>query len=259
MQQVNRLTRELSLLRAAQNASVVSNGSSTSATPSNQEPTNEPLLSGSGFSIPSSRRHRRNSSVTSQFGSSYDGRRSIHAQAMSRQDSTTSRRSRGASPAPSTTLDPSTYFQQQRMPPPSSLPQSLGGEQLSPGMMPGTARYEETQHFKNELEAAKRENEVLKRTIRDLEKQVRERRSSQGSSRPRSESVSTTASMNVAPSGASVAGPRDSIASRTDRERGQTNHTATGSTLGVGVPEDEVKVGESASSSGLGNNPPRES
>lgn len=126
-------------------------------------------------------------------------------------------------------------------------------------MMPGTARYEETQHFKNELEAAKRENELLKRTIRDLEKQVRERRSSQGSSRPRSESVSTTASMSVAPSGASVAGPRDSIASRADRDRGQTSHTATGSTLGVGVPEDEVKVGESASSSGLGNNPPRES
>lgn len=140
-------------------------------------------------------------------------------------------------------------------PPPSSVPQALGSEQLSPGMMAGTARYEETQHFKNELEAAKRENEILKRKIRDLEKAVRERRSSQDSIRPRSESVSTTASMNVAPSGgASIAGPRDSVASRTERDRGMTLQSTASSTVAVGVSEEEVQVGESAASAGLGNN-----
>lgn len=125
--------------------------------------------------------------------------------------------------------------------------------------MAGTARYEETQHFKNELDAAKRENEALKMKIRNLEKAVRERRLSQESSRPRSESVSTTASTSVAPSGgANIAGPRGSVASRTERDRGMTTQSTAGSVLGVGVPEEEVQVGESAASSGLANNTQRE-
>ena len=70
--QVNRLTRELSILRAAQNASVVSNTSSTSAgaSASGEPPLvgdSQTLLSGSGFSIPSSagRQHHRTYSNTS--------------------------------------------------------------------------------------------------------------------------------------------------------------------------------------------------
>jgi hypothetical protein len=143
------------------------------------------------------------------------------------------------------------------MPPPSSAPQTVGGDQLSPGMMLGTARFEETQHFKNELEAAKKENELLKRKIRDLEKAVRERRHSQ-ESRPRSESASTTASMSVAPSGTSIAGPRDSVASRAERDRGVTTQSTASVTGPVGVSEEEVQVGESAASSGLANNAQRE-
>lgn len=180
---------------------------------------------------------------------------------MSRQGSTASRRSRTGSPSPQS-LDPSNYFHQQRMPPPSSVPMTGSnatpqtspgqGDQLSPGMMPATVRYEETQHFRNELEAAKNENEVLKRRIRELERQVQERRAS-NASRPRSESASTTASMSVAPSGgASIAGPRDHTPSRAERDRTMTMQSV--SSVGVGVPEDEVKVGESAASSGLGNN-----
>lgn len=128
-------------------------------------------------------------------------------------------------------------------------------DQLSPGMMPATVRYEETQHFRSELEAAKTENELLKRRIRELERLVQERRSS-STSRPRSESVSTTASMSVAPSGgASIAGPRESVPSRAERDRSSIAAQSV-SSLGVGVPEDEVKVGESAASSGLNNNQP---
>lgn len=115
--------------------------------------------------------------------------------------------------------------------------------------MPATVRYEETQFYRNELDTAKKENESLKRRIRELERQVQDRRTSDVS-RPRSESVSTTASMNVAPSGgASIAPPRESAPSRTDRDRGNTMQSAA--SVGVGVPEDEVRVGESAASSGM--------
>ncbi|RYP69386.1 hypothetical protein DL771_006143 [Monosporascus sp. 5C6A] len=68
---VNRLTRDLSLLRAAQNSSVVSNASSAStSTTADQSQHASPftdthLLSGPGFPIPTSRRHHRTSSSTS--------------------------------------------------------------------------------------------------------------------------------------------------------------------------------------------------
>ncbi|RDW71716.1 hypothetical protein BP5796_07750 [Coleophoma crateriformis] len=61
---VNRLTRELSMLRAAQNASVVSNASSTSTGLPDQNDTNH-LVSGPSHPIPAQRRHHRSSSSTS--------------------------------------------------------------------------------------------------------------------------------------------------------------------------------------------------
>lgn len=274
---VNRLTRELSLLRAAHNASVVSNTSSTSAANSAHDAVAEQsLLSGSGFSIPTARQHQRTSSATSQsFGqpplsSSYEARihapRPMQATPLSRQNSSASRRSQTNSPGPQNSLDPSSYFQHQRIPPPTSVPMSSVGatpgsgsvsEQLSPGMMPATMRYEETQFYRHELETAKRENEALKRRIRELERHVRQRRASDAS-RTRSDSVSTTASLNITPAGgASIAGPREGSLARPERERGMTSRhsmISVAGSVGVGVPDDEVKVGESAASSGLANN-----
>ncbi|KAG5930105.1 hypothetical protein E4U53_002303, partial [Claviceps sorghi] len=271
---VNRLTRELSLLRAAQNASVVSNTSSTSASASAHDPiTESSLLSGSGFTIPTSRRHHRNSSSASQnpgqpLASSYEARhslaRSAQSMPLSRQSSH-SRISRTNSPGPQqSALDPSSYFHSQRVPHASSVsvnslaatPGSLGySDQMSPGLMPATSRYEETAFYRNELETAKKENETLKRRIRELERMMHSRRASD-LNRPRSDSASTTASMNVAPSGgASIAGPRDNAATptRPDQERGTTTHsiTSVSSGVAVGVPDDEVKVGESAASAGV--------
>ncbi|KPM35544.1 hypothetical protein AK830_g11019 [Neonectria ditissima] len=275
---VNRLTRELSLLRAAQNASVVSNTSSNSGANSTHDAAPEQsLLSGSGFSIPTARQHQRTSSTTSQsFGqpplsSSYEARihapRAMQATSLSRQNSSTSRHSQTNSPGPQNSLDPSSYFQHQRIPPPTSVPMSSVGatpgsgsvsEQLSPGLMPATMRYEETAFYRNELETAKRENEALKHRIRELERHVRQHRTSDAS-RTRSDSVSTTASMSVTPAGGvSIAGPREGVLTpaRPERERGLTTQSmisVTGS-IGVGVPEEEVKVGESAASSGLPHN-----
>ncbi|KAF5648367.1 hypothetical protein F52700_1059 [Fusarium sp. NRRL 52700] len=268
---VNRLTRELSLLRAAQNASVVSNTSSTSAGNSTHDVPEQSLLSGSGFSIPTARHHRTSSTTSQSLGnqqlsSSYEARihapRPSHAPPLSRQDSTASRRSLTNSPGPQhSSLDPSNYFQHHRIPPPTSIPPSSVGatpgsvsEQLSPGLMPATMRYEETAYYRNELETAKKENDALKRKIRELERQVRQRRASDAS-RPRSGSASTSASVSVTPAGgASIAGPREGLPIRPggERERGMTTQSiASVASVGVGVPEEELKVGESAASAGV--------
>ena len=77
---------------------------------------------------------------------------------------------------------------------------------------------------------------------------MRDRRASDAS-RGRSESVSTTAS-NAVPTGGGGGGT--GIAGRRDggRERVVSTLSVAGS-VGVGVPEDEVVVGESAASAGL--------
>lgn len=91
----------------------------------------------------------------------------------------------------------------------------------------------------------KRENDALKRRIRELERMVRERRASDASTRPRSESVSTTASVNVTSAGASIARPRN------ERVVSMMSTTGSVASVAVGVPEDELNVGESAASAGV--------
>ena len=140
------------------------------------------------------------------------------------------------------------------------------GSELSPGLLPATLRYEETAFFRQELDTAKRENDTLRRRIKELEKMVRERRESdasqrsvgQGGGRLRSDSVSTTASVSVSGAtgigggGTGIAGER--VGDRSSRrglgERITSTISVAGS-VGVGVPEDEVRVGESAASAGM--------
>lgn len=123
-------------------------------------------------------------------------------------------------------------------------------EQMSPSLMPATSRYEETAFHRQELEAAKKENEGLKRRIRDLERMVQSRRASAAGRVPSDAASATTAAITTP-----VVVSHDGPPRRPERGRGMTSHSTTSITsLGVGVPEDEVKVGESAASSGLGNN-----
>ena len=89
-----------------------------------------------------------------------------------------------------------------------------------------TARYEEAAHHRAELEIAKRENESLRRRIRELERSLSSRRES-GANRRRSDSTSTGVSIQSAAVG--------------DTQQ----HGSTGN-------EDMVHVGESASSLGVG-------
>ncbi|KUI69680.1 hypothetical protein VM1G_05172 [Cytospora mali] len=287
---VNRLTRELDLLRQAQNASVVSNTSSTSAgaSASGTESSStipiipdgrQHLLSGSGFSIPyqtsgRERRHTRSgSSASTRSIAATAGSTSVvnitapapirpSATSLSRQNSTQShaRQSLSSSPAHASSFASShvgdaahTGYFPLRTPPftggqtsitSQATPGSGSTEVMSPSLMPATSRYEETALHRQELDLVKRENDALKRRIRELERMVRERRASDASTRPRSESASTAASVNVTTSGtgAGITRPRpDRLASMM---------SAAGS-VGVGVPEDELRVGESAASSGM--------
>tara|TARA_R110002060_G_scaffold31464_8_gene42049 strand:- start:307 stop:693 length:387 start_codon:yes stop_codon:yes gene_type:complete len=107
-----------------------------------------------------------------------------------------------------------------------------------------TGRYEEAAYHRHELEAVKRENDVLKRRIRELERTLRRRRQSDvdaeagDSARVRSESVSTTASVR---DGAGVGGGGVSLAGVRGRERPKEEDEES----------EVVQVGESARSAGL--------
>ncbi|KAF7949635.1 uncharacterized protein EAE97_003144 [Botrytis byssoidea] len=256
---VNRLTRELSMLRAAHNASVVSNASSTSAGHPDGLDNSNHLLSGPNHPIPSHRRHHRTSSSTSTrsitatagsistaSGIAAPAARRVdslpQAISLSRQNSATGvHRSGASSPAPLSGsyghADQFSHFYHQQRP--SMLPHrdyssgnvptmgSTAGEVGSATSVPTTARYEEAALQRQELENVKRENEALKKRIRELERTIRDRRQSDASlNRPRSESVSTSASV-------SIGRGRDSLRNKD-------------------VEEDEsVRVGESARSGGL--------
>ncbi|KAF4634904.1 hypothetical protein G7Y89_g3185 [Cudoniella acicularis] len=277
---VNRLTRELSMLRAAQNASVVSNASSTSAgLPDSLDHNANHLLSGPSHPAPSQRRHQRSSSSTSSRSITAGTTASIstvggiagslapsstadrtrgqvprhdsipQSQSPSRQNSMTgSRRSGASSPAPTSSAQSSyqhpdhfPYFYQQRPGftqhrEPSSgnlagLANNEGHRLDSVTSVQTTGRYEETAYHRHELDTVKRENEALKRRIRELERTLRARRQSDAS-RTRSESVSTTASVGV-------------------RDREGTSGVGRGRERDKDGEDDVVRVGESARSSGV--------
>ncbi|KAB8302423.1 hypothetical protein EYC80_005837 [Monilinia laxa] len=216
---VNRLTRELSMLRAAQNASVVSNTSSTSTGhPDTLDNTNH-LLSGPNHPIPSHRRHHRTSSNTSTrsinaAASSISTASGIAAPAarrvdslpqaisLSRQNSMTGvHRSGASSPAPLSGsyghADQFSHFYHQQRPgilqhrdySSGNVPTmggGSGGDVGSATSVPTTGRYEEAAFQRQELENVKKENEALKKKIRELERTLRDRRQSDASlTRPR--------------------------------------------------------------------------
>lgn len=126
-------------------------------------------------------------------------------------------------------------------------------------MLPATLRYEETAYYRNELDVAKRENDMLKKRVKELEKMLRERKDGDaGHARVRSESSSatnTSVSMSgtaglggVVGGGAGIAGGRRD--ERRAMDRTARTSSATGS-VAVGVSDEELKVGESAANTGV--------
>jgi hypothetical protein len=270
------------MLRAAQNASVVSNSSSTSAGfPDTGDHNANHMLSGPSHPAPSQRRHHRSSSspstrsittgttaTTSTAGwttagvagsvssgittsANADRNRIGVGQSLSRQNSISSNRRSGASSPALLPSNPSSYQHPDYFPssytqrPSLSIQRDPSGTRVVSGgsgeierqisgsitSVQTTGRYEEAAYHRHELEAVKRENEALKRKIRELERTLRERRQSDAS-RPRSESVSTTASVSNRDSIGVLSRSREAD----KEEEGQ---------------DDVVRVGESARSGGL--------
>ncbi|KAL8756331.1 MAG: hypothetical protein Q9184_004540 [Pyrenodesmia sp. 2 TL-2023] len=276
---VNRLTRELSLLRQ-QTASVASTTSSTSTGFADSTDHNaNHLMSGPSHPTPS-RRHRSSSSLSTRSintaattASGYTGLSGstvgttggvagstvsgiapardthgmypahAHAQSLSRQNSTaSSRRSQASSPSLSSSLLQGDHFPNLiplRQPNPSqSHPPSssqLPHQTLSPAASArssyihanSTARYEEISHQRAEMDSVKRENEALRRRIRELERRLASHRHA----RSDSESNGTGAPRPLATSG---------------HGHGH-RHDAS-----LDFDEDAVHVGESAGSVGVG-------
>lgn len=260
---VNRLTRELSLLRQ-QSASVASTTSSASTgLPDATDHNANHLMSGASHPTPS-RRHRSSSNLSARSantaattatgitgtsgstvgttagvaGSTVSGiapARDATApypyarDTLSRQSSFASRRSEASSPSLSSSLHQGDHFPTHHIHRHSG---SASYNQPPPSSqhptntrVPSTQRYEEAAHHRTELEIVKRENEALRRRIQELERNLHSRRQS-GAGVTRSVSVSTNASFPP-----SAAGPR---------RRGNEED------------EDAVNVGESASSVGVG-------
>ncbi|KAI9881256.1 MAG: hypothetical protein M1830_005542 [Pleopsidium flavum] len=279
---VNRLTRELSLLRQ-QSASVVSNASSTSTglADSTDHHANH-LISGTSHPTPS-RRHRSSSSLSQTTAATTTSASTVGTTAgvagstvsgiapardstapptsqaaadrardtLSRQNSmTSSRRSGTSSPSISSSLQHTDHFlhsyssrhsissqhgggnhpQSVQFAPQSTLsPDNPRSPSLSSAAA-ATTRYEEAAYHRSELDVVKRENETLRRRIRELERSLSSRRDSDAGRR-RSTSATTSAGVN--------AGLRDS-----------------GGQRGRGLEKDDddesVGVGESAGSVGVG-------
>ena len=264
---VNRLTRELSLLRQ-QSASVASTTSSASTgLPDATDHSANHLISGASHPTPS-RRHRSSSNLSSRSattaattatgitgtsgstigttagvaGSTVSGiapaREStapyVYARdTLSRQSSVASRRSEASSPSLSSSLYQSDHFpsmyghrhtgsaSQSHLPPQQQ--QTAGTTSARSSYIPSTQRYEEATHHRSELEIVKRDNEALRRRVRELERELSSRRNST-TERSRRESSSTNASV-----------------SRSGQRRG------------VDDDDDAVHVGESAGSVGVGS------
>ncbi|RAK71183.1 uncharacterized protein BO72DRAFT_28216 [Aspergillus fijiensis CBS 313.89] len=183
---VNRLSRELSLLRQ-QTASVASTTSSTSTT------LNDPMdsLHASPYAISStvpttSRRHRSSSSLSSSYIPAVQGSRtgSGFGIAPSRETQLPSTRTdSGRSREPSLTSRQSdAALSQHHLPSTDQLSPSIGGfphrnsitQQKSPVIPP--SRHEELLAQREEVDMLKRENETLRRRVRELELIVRNSR-----------------------------------------------------------------------------------
>ncbi|KAF2761290.1 hypothetical protein EJ05DRAFT_508466 [Pseudovirgaria hyperparasitica] len=159
---VNRLTRELSALRA-HSASVASTASSTASGGALLFDATDPSAQHTGALTgpthpTASRRHRSSSSI-------------------SRTSQSTGYVPHSAS---SSAAGPHRYSMSSQ---PGSANDVAPPRSASIGL--STPRYEEVAHYRMELEEAKRENDLLRRKIRDLERTLRGRRDSSTDTQPR--------------------------------------------------------------------------
>lgn len=181
---VNRLTRELSALRA-HSASVASTASSNaSGAPGLLLDATDPSAAHTGALMgpthpTTSRRHRSSSSVSrGSVSASYNGPTTFTT----------------GIPLGAASAGIAHQHQHQHQhhrysasSQPAGAPQAADAPsgQGRASSVVSTPRYEEVAHYRQELEEAKRENELLRRRIRELERVIRGRRSSSSETGPR--------------------------------------------------------------------------
>lgn len=188
------MTRELSLLRQ-QTASVASTTSSTST---GLNDAIDPLHS-SPYSIhPTSSRRHRSSSNLSAYVPAASGPRtsSVASIAPSRESGLPSSRPSADYPRVSRSRDPSVTSARQpgtASPSRSSFP--LPGD--PPHSTTGTARYEEAAYHRAELESIKRENELLRRRVRELEQTLKTYREAPPTSNQPTDSATAPGPLNL--------------------------------------------------------------
>lgn len=172
---VNRLTRELSLLRQ-QTASVVSNASSTSTN------------IGDSVVPTSARRHRSSSNLsTRSINAVTAGATSISGVAPARESSVAGS-TRPSMDVPRPTLSressvgPSRYSTHRQASQAASTADHIQHPR-SPSFSAAVAaaRYEEAAFHRAELDSVKRENEILRQRIRELERTLANRSGNEGS------------------------------------------------------------------------------
>ncbi|OJJ46630.1 hypothetical protein ASPZODRAFT_16385 [Penicilliopsis zonata CBS 506.65] len=191
---VNRLSRELSLLRQ-QTASVASTASSTSTTFNESlEPLHSPYIN-SSMHPTASRRHRSSSNLSSYIpavqGSRAGGMAAGSRPATDLGRSCRSREPSITSPRPSENSLSPLLMQPTSQPyqgdylahitsnhhAPASSQRYLPPQQGFSGQQAGTmSRLEEIVHQRGELDAVKRENEALRRRVRELELTLKKHR-----------------------------------------------------------------------------------
>ncbi|KAF3484234.1 uncharacterized protein GIQ15_03558 [Arthroderma uncinatum] len=191
---VNRLTRELSLLRA-QTASVASTASSASTNVNESGDCNSTVASPRSTS-----RHRSSSTLSSRSvagGTTYvpgstvaaltsiippreGGTPSSSRQSLDIQRPSLSRETSASSPRQPEISSPPSLQNREDNSHRSSLAQPLSAREHrrseSASSASGTLRYEEAARHRAELEVVKRENESLRRRVRELEKILRDHR-----------------------------------------------------------------------------------
>ncbi|ORX99213.1 hypothetical protein BCR34DRAFT_576708 [Clohesyomyces aquaticus] len=153
---VNRLTRELSALRA-HSASVASTTSSTTSGVLLEDAAHGGPMTGPTHPT-SARRHRSSSSVSrSSMSNPYGGPTTF---------------SIGIPLTPATAGIPHSHHRYSVSSQPATSDPS-SAQQARAASVVSTPRYEEVAHWRQEAEDAKRENDVLKRRIRELERMIR--------------------------------------------------------------------------------------
>lgn len=137
-------------------------------------------------------------------------------------------------------------------------PQRLPSPAQSPGVSSAMQHLADTTAYRSEMEIVKAENEALRQRVRALERALRARRrdsanSDAGPAQSQTPSMASPPAHHASSSVAAWAASDGGVGGvARPRERSESQSTTASSRRGLAGAEDEVRLGESASSIGVG-------